>query len=205
MKRILTTGFVSILLLSGTSFADEVINDDLIIDGLLCVGTSCADGEEFELDTIRIKASDPLIKLEDTSTSADFPSNDWSIGIANTGANGAPQFVIKDVSGGENVLILESGPGSSVVLGAGSSVEPGAVSVGTTGSERRISYVDDGVDATDAATKGQLDDYIAVVNTNFGAQLVQDRAELDGEIDTLQMEMNDLLDRLTALESALGD
>jgi len=205
MKRILTTGFVSILLLSGASFADEVINDDLIIDGSLCAGTSCADGEEFELDTIRIKASDPLIKLEDTSTSAAFPSNDWSIGIANTGANGAPQFVIKDVSGGENVLILESGPGASVVLGAGSSVEPGAVSVGTTGSERRISNVDDGVDATDAATKGQLDDYIAVVNTNFGAQLVQDRAELDGEIDTLQMEMNDLLDRLTALESALGD
>ena len=205
MKRILITVFVSILMLSGASLAEEVINDDLIIDGSLCVGTSCADGEDFEFDTLRIKASDPLIKFDDTSSSSSFPNNDWSIGIANTGANGAPQFIIKDVSGGENVLILESGPGSSVALGAGSSVEPGAVSVGSSGNERRISYVDDGVDATDAATKGQLDDYIATVNTNFNAQLVLDRAELDGEIDTLQIEMNDLLNRLTALESALGN
>ena len=34
---------------------DQIITDDLIVDGSLCVGNDCANGEDFGSDTIRVK------------------------------------------------------------------------------------------------------------------------------------------------------
>ena len=87
---------------------DQVIADDLIVDGSLCVGFDCVNGESFGFDTIRLKENNLRIKFMDTSTAASFPSSDWQI-TANDSANGgANKFSIDDISGNRTPFTLEA-------------------------------------------------------------------------------------------------
>ncbi len=89
--------------------ADQVILDDLIVDGSACVGFDCVNGESFGFDTIRLKENNLRIKFQDTSSSASFPSNDWQI-TANDSANGgANKFSIDDIDGGRTPFTIEAG------------------------------------------------------------------------------------------------
>ena len=65
---------------------DQVILDDLIVDGSACIGFDCVNGESFGFDTIRLKENNLRIKFQDTSVGA-FPSADWQL-TANESANG---------------------------------------------------------------------------------------------------------------------
>ena len=40
-------------LMSGAAWADNVILDDLIVDGSACIGFDCVNGESFGFDTLR--------------------------------------------------------------------------------------------------------------------------------------------------------
>lgn len=172
------------------ALGDVVIsNDDLIVNGSICAGDDCVDGEVFGSDTIRLKEDRPVLKFEDTSSSANFPSNDWSMGVSDTGA-----FTVRDEDSGQDVIILEAGAGAGVALGAGSTLVTSAVSVGSAEAERRIVHVDDGVDATDAATKGQLDNYISSAE-----------AAVDAEIASLESQLDGLNQRIAILETLLSN
>ncbi len=46
--------------------ADQVIPDDLIVQGSVCVGFDCVNNESFGFDTIRMKENNLRIKFEDT-------------------------------------------------------------------------------------------------------------------------------------------
>lgn len=48
-----------------TAYADNVILDDLIVDGSACIGQDCVNGESFGFDTIRIKENNLRIKAQD--------------------------------------------------------------------------------------------------------------------------------------------
>lgn len=185
--------------------AQEVIADDLIVGGSLCVGADCADGEEFLFDTLRLKSATPVLQFLDTSASSGFPSNDWSMGVTHSDSGSVPRFFLKDDSGDAIMLILQSGEAGGVALGAGSVIEPDAISVGNSGGERRVAFVADGTAPTDAATKGQLDAFISVVESAMTEQLSSDRAALDSEIAELESELAGLLSRLESLEAALGN
>ncbi len=88
---------------------DQVILDDLIVDGSLCVGMDCINGESFGFDTIRLKENNLRIKFQDTSSTASFPSNDWQI-TANDSANGgANKFSIDDIDSGKTPFTIEAG------------------------------------------------------------------------------------------------
>ena len=81
----------------GLSTRDQVILDDLIVDGSACIGFDCVNGESFGFDTLRLKENNLRIKFQDTSASASFPSNDWQL-TANDSANGgANKFSIVKV------------------------------------------------------------------------------------------------------------
>jgi len=67
--------------------ADHVIMDDCIIDGSMCVGNDCVNGEAFGFDTIRLKENNLRIKFQDTSVAAGFPTQDWQL-TANASGNG---------------------------------------------------------------------------------------------------------------------
>jgi hypothetical protein len=86
-----------------------VILDDLIVDGSLCVGQDCVNGESFGFDTIRLKENNLRIRFVDTSNSASFPTRDWQI-IANESANGGiSKFSIEDIDAGNTPFTIEGG------------------------------------------------------------------------------------------------
>ena len=88
---------------------DQVINDDLIVNGSACIGQDCVNGESFGFDTLRLKENNLRIRFMDTSTSASFPTNDWEL-TANDSANGgANKFSITDIDGGRVPFTIEAG------------------------------------------------------------------------------------------------
>ncbi len=110
-----------------SSFADFVINDDLIVDGSACIGFDCVNGESFGFDTLRLKENNLRIKFDDTSTSASFPRNDWTIGANETSNGGLEKFFIEDVTGGRIPFTIEAGaPTNSLYVDDG-----GRIGLGT--------------------------------------------------------------------------
>ena len=73
------------------SVADQVIPDDLIVQGSTCVGFDCINNESFGFDTIRLKENNTRIKFEDTSL-AGFPTNDWQLTANDSASGGASKF-----------------------------------------------------------------------------------------------------------------
>ena len=174
----------SSVVFSNTANADQVILDDLIVDGNICAGPNCADLEEFGFDGIKLKGNDPQILFNDTSSTSSFPSNDWLLGVTDNAQGGPADFFIKDVNADMNVMVLQAGTAGGVALGAGSSVEPNAVSVGATANERRIVHVAAGVNPSDAINMSQFSTVAAPLN---------DR------IDAINVRIDDLLDRISKL------
>ena len=74
-----------------SAMPDDVIPDDLIVQGSACVGLDCVNGEVFGFDTIRLKENNTRIQFDDTSA-AGFPTNNWQI-RANSSAAGAASFL----------------------------------------------------------------------------------------------------------------
>lgn len=78
--------------------ADQVIADDLIVQGSVCTGIDCINNENFGFDTLRLKENNTRLQFNDTSV-GEFPSNNWQIRANST------------VSGGTNFLgIVDQGP-----------------------------------------------------------------------------------------------
>jgi hypothetical protein len=100
--------------------ADQVILDDLIVDGSACIGFDCVNGESFGFDTIRIKENNLRIKAQDTSTSASFPTNDWQITFNDSSNGGQNKFSIDDIDGGRTPFTIEaSAPSHSLYVDDG--------------------------------------------------------------------------------------
>ena len=106
---------------------DQVILDDLIVDGSICAGFDCVNGESFGFDTIRLKENNLRIKFQDTSASASFPTNDWQITANDSSNGGANKFSIDDIDGGRTPFTIEAGaPSNSLYVDDG-----GRIGVGT--------------------------------------------------------------------------
>jgi len=99
----ISLGFITSL------YADQVILDDLIVNGSTCIGQDCVNGESFGFDTIRLKENNLRIKFQDTSTTSSFPSNDWQITINDSANGGANKFSIDDIDGGRTPFTIEAG------------------------------------------------------------------------------------------------
>ena len=84
------------LTINTSASADIVHLDDVIIDGSLCVGQDCVNGENFGFDTLRLKENNLRIHFQDTSNSASFPTNDWRIVVNDSSNGGSNHFSIED-------------------------------------------------------------------------------------------------------------
>ena len=71
---------------------DQVIPDDLIVQGSICAGFDCVNNENFGFDTIRMKENNTRIQFDDTSSSAGFATNNWQI-RANDSTSGGASFL----------------------------------------------------------------------------------------------------------------
>ncbi|MFH6955661.1 tail fiber domain-containing protein [Pseudoalteromonas sp. XMcav1-K] len=104
-----TSALTTALLMSLQAQADQQISDNLIVQGSVCVGLDCNNGESFNFDTIRLKENNVRIKFQDTSSSASFPSNDWQLTANDSTNGGANRFSIDDIDGGKTPFTVEAG------------------------------------------------------------------------------------------------
>jgi len=88
---------------------DQVIPDDLIVQGSACVGLDCVNNENFGFDTIRVKENNLRIHFDDTSVSAGFPANDWRIVANDSASGGASKFSVEDSTGAKTPFTLTAG------------------------------------------------------------------------------------------------
>jgi hypothetical protein len=77
---------------------DNVVADDQIVQGSLCVGLDCVNNESFGFDTIRLKENNLRIHFDDTSTSTGFPATDWQITANDSASGGLNKFSIEDLT-----------------------------------------------------------------------------------------------------------
>jgi hypothetical protein len=87
---------------------DQVIPDDLIVQGSTCVGFDCVNNESFGFDTIRLKENSTRIKAEDTSVSP-YPTNDWQITFNDSASGGASKFSVEDITGAKVPMTITAG------------------------------------------------------------------------------------------------
>jgi hypothetical protein len=109
MKNIIKIVSGGLLLVAATGLqADQQILDDLIVDGSICVGMDCVNGESFGFDTIRLKENNLRIRAVDTSSTSSFPTRDWQITFNDSSNGGANKFSIDDIDGGRTPLTIEA-------------------------------------------------------------------------------------------------
>jgi hypothetical protein len=97
---------------------DQVVADDQIVQGSLCVGLDCVNNESFSFDTIRLKENNLRIKFEDTSTGT-FPTTDWQLTANDSASGGQNRFSIEDVTAVTIPLTISGGaPSNSIFVAA---------------------------------------------------------------------------------------
>jgi hypothetical protein len=103
----------STLTVGGKAAADQVIPDDLIVQGSLCVGFDCVNNMNFGSDTIVLRENQLRIFFQDTSI-GNFPTNDWRFLV--NGAETANFFALQDegtAGSFSQVFRIDSGAPSS--------------------------------------------------------------------------------------------
>lgn len=83
---------------------DQVVSDDHIIQGGVCTGLDCANGETFGDDTLRLKENNLRIGFHDTRT-APFPNSPWTVLTNDSTSGGGNYLGIADAadSSGANI------------------------------------------------------------------------------------------------------
>jgi hypothetical protein len=95
---------------------DQVIPDDLIVQGSECVGLDCVNNESFGFDTIRMKENNTRIKFDDTSTSTGFPANDWQLTANDSASGGSSKFSIEDITGSKVPFTVTAGAATNSIF-----------------------------------------------------------------------------------------
>jgi hypothetical protein len=95
--------------------ADQVIPDDLIVQGSGCFGFDCVNNESFGFDTIRLKENNTRIKFEDTSVGT-FPTNDWQLTANDSASGGASKFSIEDITGAKVPFTVTAGASTNSIF-----------------------------------------------------------------------------------------
>lgn len=87
---------------------DQVIPDDLIVQGSICAGFDCVNNENFGFDTIRLKENNTRIAFADTSVGT-FPANQWQLLANDSASGGANKFSIEDITGAKTPFTVTAG------------------------------------------------------------------------------------------------
>lgn len=96
-------------LVGGKAAADQVIPDDLIVQGSACVGLDCVNNESFGFDTLRLKENNTRITFFDTSVLSGFPANHWTITANDSASGGASYLAFDDVTSGRQPFRVTAG------------------------------------------------------------------------------------------------
>lgn len=95
-------------MIAAPASADQVITDDLIVQGSACIGLDCVNGEAFGFDTLRLKENNVRIHAEDTSSSGTFPFVDWRLTFNDNANGGLNKFSIDDIDNARSPFTIEA-------------------------------------------------------------------------------------------------
>ena len=95
--------------------ADQVIPDDLVVQGSGCFGFDCVNNESFGFDTLRLKENNLRIHFDDTSVGS-FPRNDWRIVANDSASGGASKLSIEDATGFRTPFTISAGAADNAVF-----------------------------------------------------------------------------------------
>jgi ethanolamine utilization protein EutP (predicted NTPase) len=96
---------------------DQVIADDLIVQGSIGCGIDMVNNYSFGYNTFVMSENNTRILFDDTSNSAGFPSNDWVLEANETSSGGVNHFAINDVTGSKVPFkIIAGAPTNSFYL-----------------------------------------------------------------------------------------
>ena len=99
--------------LSESFYKDNVVDDDLLVDGSTCIGVDCTNTESYGFDILRFKENNNRIDFNDNSTVGNYPTNEWKL-VANDSDNGGGEyFAIEDAAASKNVFTVEAGAPSN--------------------------------------------------------------------------------------------
>lgn len=93
----------------------QVFATDVVVQGSICVGFDCVNGENFGADTERLKENNLRIHFNDTSNSGGFPTNDWRIVINDQTNGGSSYFGIEDSDAGTYPFKVAAGAGNNAL------------------------------------------------------------------------------------------
>ncbi len=106
LRRTLT--LIGLLTLPVTYTNAAVINDDQLVEGDLCVGYDCVNGEAFTDDILRLKENNVRIRLIDTSA-VEASTESWNI-EANDSKNGGDAYLSLEIKSlTQDQLVLSDG------------------------------------------------------------------------------------------------
>ncbi|MEO7917300.1 MAG: tail fiber domain-containing protein [Dokdonella sp.] len=106
---------------------DQVIPDDLIVQGSICAGLDCVNNENFGFDTVRLKENNTRIAFADTSVGT-FAATHWELTANDSTSGGANRFSIMDTTAATiPFTVTGAAPNNSLVIAAS-----GRVGLGTT-------------------------------------------------------------------------
>lgn len=93
----------------------QVFATDVVVQGSLCTGFDCVNGESFGSDTLRLKENNLRIHFNDTSNSGSFPTADWRI-VANDQTNGGANYLaFEDSDAGTYPFRVLQGAGNNAI------------------------------------------------------------------------------------------
>ena len=94
---------------------DQVVADDLIVQGSACAGFDCVNNEDFGDRVMQLKENNTRIAFEDTSVDAGDPTSAWELTANDSAGGGLSRFsVLHRDSSRTSVSMLAAAPDGSL-------------------------------------------------------------------------------------------
>lgn len=166
-----------------TAAPDQIVPDDLIVDGKGCIGLGCSNNEVFGAEALLLKQSVVRLRFEDTSAQAGFPARDWQLTANDSASGGADHFSIEDLTSGTTPLTIRGGAPSNALyvdgvgnVGLGTATPGAKLDVKFSGPSQAVARIQNSSGAGYSGTEyldqsGNVDLFFGVDNTTSTTRL----------------------------------
>ena len=141
MQRLTLRASVCVAIaVAGVPAAADLLSGDSYVTGRLCVGANCVNGEGFGEATLKLKQNITRLTFEDTSSTANYPANNWQLWVNDDAEFGLDRFTIRDRTGDTMPFTVQGGAPDNALWIA----DTGFVGLGTSMPGTDLHIVDGG-------------------------------------------------------------
>ena len=151
---------------------DQMVPDDLIVDGKGCIGLGCANNEAFLSEALRLKQSVVRLRFEDTSTAAGLPTRDWQLTVNDSASGGADRFSVEDLTAGTTPVTVRGGAPNNALYVDGL----GKIGLGTAtpATQLHVQGIDTKILVENTSSTPQARELFEIRNNGLVAFIVED-------------------------------